>query len=159
MMKRGRVTVLVQRGVAAVEAALLLIPLAVLLYGIAEGGFLVFQYNTIAKSSRDATRYLSTLPAGSGHATATCLAVHGNPGCSGDPLVPGLAAGHVHICDASNCPGTHRNVPATGNGGATTGVMNLVTVTITDFHPHNFPNALMSWVQFGPISTTMRQAL
>jgi Flp pilus assembly protein TadG len=158
-MKRFRASGLLQRGVAAVEAALLMVPLMILLYGIAEGGFLVFQYNTITKSTRDAARYLSTVPAGAGHATATCLAVYGNTGCSGDPLVPGLAAGNVQICDASNCPGTHRNVPATGNGGAATGVMNLVTVTIDDYHPDNLVNALMSWVELGPVSTTMRQAL
>jgi Flp pilus assembly protein TadG len=148
-----------QKGAAAVEAAFLLIPLFILLYGIAQGGFLVFQYNTVAKSTRDATRYLSTMAPGTGQATATCLAVYGNPTCSGAPLVPGLAATHVAICDASTCPGTHSQVPATGNGGASTGVMNLVTVTIDGYQPPNLVNALMSGVRFGPISTTMRQAL
>ena len=148
----------VQRGVAAVEAAFLLIPLVILLAGIVEGGRVIYQYNTIAKSTRDAARYLTTVEPGTGHAVATCLVVNGNPTCAGSPLAEGLAAGHVSICDARNCPATHSNVPATGNGGPTTGVMNLVTVTVSGYRSPNFLR-MSPLLTFDPISTTMRQPL
>jgi hypothetical protein len=155
MMLRPR-PVLAQRGVAAVEAAFLLIPLVILLAGVVEGGRLVYEYNTIAKSTRDAARYLSTVAPGAGHVAAACLAVHGNPGCTGDPLVQGLDVANVSICDATNCPATHRHVPVEGPGA--TGVVNLVTVSISGYQSVNY--LLMTpTVDFDAISTTMRQAL
>lgn len=160
MMKRLSASDSAQRGGAAVEAALLVFPMLLLLvFGIAEGGRLFFQYNTIAKSTRDAARYLSTVAPGSGHADATCLVITGTPDCTGSPLVEGLAPANVAICDATNCAGTHRNVPVNGNSGPTTGVMNLVTVTVTGFRPLPFIGVAMPGVEFGDISITMRQAL
>jgi Flp pilus assembly protein TadG len=155
---------LAQRGAVAVEAALVLIPLLILLLGVAEGGRLFFEYNAIVKATRDATRYLSTVAAGvenndPSYARARCLAVYGNTECAGSPLVTGLTTGLVEICDARICPDTHRSVPATGNGGDATGVMNLVTVTVNHFQPELFIGVTMPVTEFGPISATMRQAL
>lgn len=47
------------RGVAAVELALLLTPLLVMLFGVIELGRAIYSYNTLAKTVRDATRHLS----------------------------------------------------------------------------------------------------
>lgn len=150
-----------QRGVAAVETALLLIPLLLLLVGIAEGGYIFYQYNTIAKSTRDASRYLSTVAPGTGHAAARCLAVTGYEDCgaSTPPLADGLTLDKVAICDATNCPATHSHVPATGNGTASTGTMNLVTVTVNGYRPPEVVIGYMTRIEFGPIRSTMRQAL
>jgi Flp pilus assembly protein TadG len=49
-----------QRGAAAIEFALLALPLATLTFGITEFGRALHQFNTIAKSARDAVRYQST---------------------------------------------------------------------------------------------------
>lgn len=147
------------RGVAAVEAALLLIPLVILALGIVEAGRALYQYNTIVKSSRDAVRYLTTVQPGTGFATARCLAVYGTPACGTTPLVEGLATTQVSICDSTNCAATHRDVPATGNGSQPTGVMNLVTVTVSGYQFTNFVPLPLPTMTFGPIANTMRQAL
>lgn len=145
-----------QRGVAAVEAALLLIPLVILLLGIAEFGRIFYQYNTIAKATRDGARYLSMMAPGSGHEAAKCLVVTGSqPPCAGTPpLVEGLTASQVSICDATTCAATHANVPADGNGMP---VMNLVTVTVAGYQSVNFLPVPVSSIEFDPISATMRQ--
>lgn len=145
-------------GAAAVEAALLLVPLVLLALGIAEYGRAFFQYDTLAKSARDATRYLTTLPAGTGYAEARCLAVTGTTDCSAAPLAAGLTTTQVQICDMTNCPATHSAVPANGNGGPATGAMNLVTVTINGYTSQNFLPWPFPSVTFDPISNTMRQA-
>jgi Flp pilus assembly protein TadG len=145
------------RGVAAVELGFLVIPLALLTFGIAEYGRAMVQYNTLAKAVRDATRHLSQQAAGDAAeiATAACLAVHGNPSCAGPPLVPALDVSMVQVCDASSCAGTHQNQP-TGLG-----VINLVTVSIVGAPfqtvvPFVVPASFQS---FGPIRVTMRQVL
>ena len=155
------------RGVAAIEFALLLVPLLVMLTGITELGRALYYYNTIAKSARDAARLMSTQAPSDADsaalvAAATCGAVYGNPGCTGAPLVPGLAPAMLSMCDPQSCPGTHANI-ATG-----TGVANLVTVTIggpgtpyafvplAAFVPGLFGVAAF---EFGPIRMTLRQVL
>jgi Flp pilus assembly protein TadG len=159
-----------QRGVAAIELAILIVPLLLMLFGVTEYGRAIYQYNTLAKSVRDATRYLSTVDAGdkpdivnggsSVYANAKCLAVHGNYNCSGNPLVPGLTTAMVSICDASNCPDHNGQ----GAGSVT---VNLVTVTIQGyvFYPLPFNLSyygetvgLPSTITFDPIRNTMRQA-
>jgi Flp pilus assembly protein TadG len=156
-----------QEGVAAVEFAVLLIPLLIILTGITEFGRAMYYYNAIAKAARDAARLMSTqTPSDSDYAglktKAACTAVYGNQTCSDGPLVPGLSTAMVSICDASSCPGTHANV-ATG-----TGVINLVTVTVGGpNNPYAFlPLAPLTPAQFGvasfnfgPIAVTMRQIL
>lgn len=145
---------MLQRGVAAVEAAFLLVPLVILMLGIAELGRAFYQYNTIAKATRDGARYLSEMAPGTGHAAAKCLVVTGSPSCSGSPLAEGLAVGNVSICDAATCASTHANVPADGTGVPS---MNLVTVTVTGYHSVNFVPLPVPSIEFDPISATMRQ--
>ena len=53
VMSRKLSSRMLQRGVATIEAAFLLIPLVILLLGIAELGRVFYQYNTIAKATRD----------------------------------------------------------------------------------------------------------
>lgn len=149
-----------QRGVAAVEFGILIIPLTLMLFGLTEYGRAIYQYNTLVKATRDATRYLTTVAPGNGWAEARCLARYGNTACTGDALAPGLTADKVVICDATNCTGTHALVQ-TGSGA-----VNLVTVTISGYKFEsliNFPVAGLSIgapdITFGGISNTMRQAL
>jgi Flp pilus assembly protein TadG len=146
-----------QTGVAAIEFAILLIPMVMMAFGITEFGRAIYQYNTLAKSARDATRYLSTQSPGDAAAwtKATCLAVYGTFDCSGTPLAPGLTTAMVSICDASNCAGTHQ-AQATGSG-----TINLVTTTIGGGqNPYSFVSLVpfvVPNINFGPISVTARQ--
>lgn len=149
-----------QRGVAAIEFALVIIPMLLMVFGITEFGRAMYQYNTLVKATRDAARFLSTQPAGSGGATAQNLAVFGNKTSGGTTLAPGLTTGMVSICDSLSCPGTHASIP-TGSGS-----VNLVTVTIQGFQFQSAVsftignvNAGLPSITFGPISTTMRQVL
>jgi Flp pilus assembly protein TadG len=156
-----------QSGAAAVEFALLIVPLLAILTGITEFGRAMYYYETIAKGARDAARMMSTqTPTDIDYAalrtSAICTAVFGNTACTGQPLVPGLTIAMVDVCDAAACPATHAGV-ATG-----TGVANLVTVTIggpnapfqfismAPFVPAQFGIASMT---FSPIAVTMRQNL
>jgi hypothetical protein len=151
-----------QRGVAAVEFGILVIPLLVMLLGLTEYGRAIYQYNTLAKAVRDATRLLTTVAPGNGWAEATCLAVYGNFSCDGNVLVPGLTTAMVSICDASvaGCEASHKLV-ATGYGA-----VNLVTVEIQGFQFQSLLNFELAGltigapnITFGPIGNTMRQAL
>jgi Flp pilus assembly protein TadG len=156
-----------ENGAAAIEFAILLIPLLVIVTGITEIGRAMYYYNTLTKSVRDAARLLSTqAPTDPDYATlkatAACLAVYGNSGCSGSALVPGLSETMFSVCDAASCPETHSAV-ATG-----TGAINLVTVTIgatgneyTFTSLAAFAPALFGVpsIQFSAISVTMRQII
>jgi Flp pilus assembly protein TadG len=149
-----------QRGVAAVEFGILIIPLTLMLFGLTEYGRAIYQYNTLVKATRDATRYLTTVAPGNGWAQARCLARYGNTTCSGPLLAPDLTDGRIVICDATNCAATHSLVP-TGSVA-----VNLVTVTITNYEFQsliNFPLGGLSVgapdITFSDISNTMRQAL
>lgn len=149
-----------QEGVAAIEFAILVPLMMLMVFGITEFGRAFYQYNTLAKSVRDGVRYLSTQAPGTGHDIAACLAVYGNQTCTGQVLVPGLSASMVSICDAINCPGTHSAV-LTGSG-----VVNLATVTVTGFPFTSLVNFNLMGLEigaqsmtFGPISATMRQEL
>jgi len=117
------------RGVAAVELALLLVPLLLLVLGVAEFGRAIHTFNTLDKSVRDAARHLSQRGPGDSAvwAQARCLAVHGDATCSGPPLAGGLSTAQVVVCDAVACAATHAN-QATGQG-----VINLVSVTIDGY--------------------------
>lgn len=117
------------QGVAAVELALLLVPLLLVVLGVAEFGRAIHTFNTLAKGARDGARHLAQFGPGDAavRAEARCLAVHGRVDCSGPALAPGLAVGQVVICDALACPATHAN-QATGLG-----VVNLASVTIEGY--------------------------
>ena len=84
-----------QQGTAIVEFALV-IPMLVLLTFIAiELGRALMEYNTVAKSVRDASRYLSIQLPGTKFTEARNLVVYGNIAGSGTPLLTGLNTGLV----------------------------------------------------------------
>lgn len=166
-----------QRGVAAVEFGILIIPLTLMLFGLAEYGRAIYQYNTVLKAVRDATRYLSTLAAGEVNALgvnewnkAECLVRYGNTACSGQVLAPGLdeteGKAVVDICDATDakkCPGIpHALVPTPAGSGT----VNLVSVTVRNYEFRPLVSFSLTglgigapYITFDPISQTMRQAL
>ena len=147
-----------QHGVALIEFGITLTVLITIVFGITEFGRAIYLYDTLAKTARDATRYLSTKAPGDLAAIddAVCLAVYGKPTCTGNPLVPGLTPAMVSVCDAVSCADSHQ-----AQGGAP--VINLVTLTIGGAdNPYTF-NSVVPFVvpniPFGPISVTMKQVL
>lgn len=166
------------RGVAAVEFAIVLIPLVTLVAGVAEFGHAIYQYEALTKATRNAARYLSTyLPSDSAYplAQAQCLAVYGSTTCaapgSGAELVAGLTTAMVVVCDSAhttNCadasdPAQFTNVPTYDNDNGTgpsnaAGSINLVEVKIKGY-PYSpiLTYFNLSQLTFGNIVTVMRQ--
>ena len=143
------------RGVAAVEFALLLTPMILMMFGATEFGRAIYTYNTLDKTVRDAVRHLSQHGPGDAviQAEARCLAVYGNTNCAGNAIAPGLTTGAVSLCDAMSCPGSHAAQP-TGSGA-----VNLVTVTITGYSYNSLVEFVMPDLNFNNISATMRAQL
>jgi Flp pilus assembly protein TadG len=141
-----------QRGVAAVEFAILLPLLLLIVFGITEFGRALYYYNTIVKATRDAARYYAAQQPGMPplkEAEIKNLAVYGNTAGTGSPLAPNLATGMVTLCDWMSCPATNK---------VTTPAVNLVTVTITGYTFQYFVpffTADLSSIVFDDISTTM----
>lgn len=135
-----------QKGVAAVEFGLLISLLVAIAFGGTELGRALYQYNTLAKSARQAVRVMSLTPGNAVEATARCMAVYAKPACGNQdtPVVEGLTTGQVHFI-----------YDTVSNGVASVPV---VRVEIRNFE---FVS-LMSWVipdiTFGPVGSTMRQA-
>ncbi|WP_175693705.1 TadE/TadG family type IV pilus assembly protein [Burkholderia ambifaria] len=164
------------RGVAAVEFALVLMPMIVLATGVAEFGRAIYQYETLTKATRDAARYLSVfLPNDSAYplAAAQCLVVYGSTTCgsAGTELVPGLTTSMVIVCDATHStdcadasdPSQFANLPtydSTNNApsGTATGSINLVEVKVKGYQYQPIPAYPgLSSITFGNIVTVMRQ--
>lgn len=146
-----------QRGVAVIEFALTLTLLTTLFFGVCEYGRAMYQYNTVVKSGRAATRYLTQYAAGDATAIANakCLAVYGQIApCSGTPLVPGLTTLKVTVCDASidACKATH------AQQATAFGLINLVTVTISGLQFQPLVSAVPAFT-FGSIHATMSQRI
>lgn len=144
------------RGVAAVEFGILLIPLVVLGFGITEFGRAIYSYNTLTKSVRDAARYLTSQTPGDGsaHADAKCMAVYGNPDCTGSPLAPGLTTAMVQTCDRIlTCDGITTSL-TTGSG-----TIGLIVVNIQGYPYDSMVEYVMPDITFNNISTSMRGQL
>jgi Flp pilus assembly protein TadG len=147
-------------GAITVEFALLVIPLLLVVFGVAEYSRALYQYNTLVKAVRDSVRYISEHNPGDAASyalalnDARCLAVHGNTGCSGPSLAPGLTTDMV---------GVSSNITTTAAGTSIT----LVEVRITGytfqfvFNPLRLSDGLADTVadtiSFGDIHSTMRQ--
>ena len=149
-----------QEGLALIELGLTITLLVAITFGITEFGRAMYQYNTLAKAARDGVRFLAVRdPAAPASISgAQCMVVHGNPGCTGPTLVPGLTLGMVSVCHAMDpaCAATHQSQGASP-------VVNLVTVQIGGANaPFTF-QSLVSFVvpniQFAAISATMRQVM
>ncbi len=84
-----------QQGMAIVEFALILPLLLLLTFVTTEFGRAIYQYNTIAKSVRNAARYLSMQTPGTHLAETKNLVVYGNVDGTGTPLALGLTITNV----------------------------------------------------------------
>ncbi len=134
-----------QKGVAAVEFGLLLVPLVTLAFGITEFGRAMYQYNTIAKGARDAVRFVSVKsPAATDDAIAKCLVAYGNTGCKGTQLISGFVETAKVV--VKNSP--LQTIP----GGE---LANLVTVEVTGFKFVSLVSFVVPDITFGPIAATM----
>ena len=103
-----------QRGVAAIEMAITLPVLLLMLIATAELGRAFYQYNTLTKAVHSAARYLSdnaldgSLPlialTDDKRTAVKNLVVYANTGGGGDPVVAGLDAADVTVTqvDASH---------------------------------------------------------
>lgn len=112
-----------QRGLAAVELAILTPVFLLLMLGTAEFGRACYEYNTLTKAVREGARFLSARALnGAGvvdisdgdQLTAQRLVVYGNPGGTGAPRLAGFATDDVTI--ATTVPadgGTHVVITAT----------------------------------------------
>lgn len=158
-----------QQGLALVELGISIFLLITIAFGITECGRAIYEYNTLAKAVRDATRFLSTRDPLDSDAKvqARCLAVYGRAStaltcATGDdpspvPLAPGLTLAMVSICDALACPADHA-------AQGTAPVVNLVTVSIggpnaTRYTFVSMFSFALPDILFGPISATMKQVL
>lgn len=145
-----------QKGVAIVEFALILPLLLILSFITIEFGRSLYQYNTIAKSVRDAARYLSTqdptiVTTDPGKVTiAKNLVVYGNPSGMGSPLTIGLALSQVPA-------------PTWQTSGSNPSI-NAVTIRVTGYKFHLFISSAFGVsigdkfgdIPFADISATMR---
>ena len=150
MLKRNQSKVM--RGLASVEFTILMsfvyIPL---ILGTVEIARVFYQYNTLTKSVRQSARYISLYSATSpSYATekdnALNLAVFGNIGGTGTPIVPGLTTAKI-------------TVVTTNEGSPGTVAIKLVTVTATGYQLGYVSNFFVGGFKaFNDISATMRQA-
>lgn len=132
------------RGVAAIEFAILLIPLVIMTFGMTELGRAFYVYNELVKTTRDASRFLAMQSRGVGETEARCLVLHGKTVCTGTPLVPDLSADMINI--------GYELAVDTGHGS-----VDMVRVTITDYPFTSIVPWVVTDFVFGPISCTMRQ--
>jgi len=130
---RKRINELLRRedGGALAELAIIVPFLAVMLAGVCEFGRYFQNYNTVAKSTRDAARYLSNHPLTPDEiGKAKNLAVCGKVACTvtDKPVITGLSAGNVCV-ESTGSPkvlsvtiriprSTTPCVPTTGAGNA-----------------------------------------
>lgn len=147
-----------QRGFAMVELALVLVPLILLLSGVAELGRAFYTYNLLAQGVRNATRYL-TLANSPNNAMdqqkVRNLLRFGNVDGTGTLLVTGLQESMVKICtptDTAACVGEDHSAVATGSGD-----VDLVSVRIVGFKYTPMLSAVITAsVSFPTIGLTMR---
>jgi hypothetical protein len=86
-----------ESGLQLVEATIVIPIFLILFAATAEFGRYFYEYTTLAKSLQAGSRYLSTIPVGSGDTAAKNLIVFGNVGGSGSPILTGLGTGNVDI--------------------------------------------------------------
>ena len=145
-----------QKGVAAVELALIMVPMLIMCFGIVEVGRALNYYNGLVKATRGAARYLTvqnlndSSPATKAAAivAAKNLAVCGTTTtCStATQLVPGLTNPVSQVSVT-----TSNNVQVTGG----VGTISLVTVTISGVVFTSFlPYSIASFT-YSPIKLTM----
>jgi hypothetical protein len=113
-----------EQGIQLAELAIVLPVLLILFAATAEFGRYFYEYTTLAKSARTATRYLVTAKVNCFEATqAKKLVVFGNTAGTGSPLIEGLTVDHVSV--------TPNDIDC--DGGTPPGVPETITVTIEGF--------------------------
>jgi Flp pilus assembly protein TadG len=157
-MKSGK-----QRGVAAIELALIIGPMMIALFGVTELGRALYQYNALVKSTRTAVRYfaqqdldnLTAAERSAVYSKTVALAVCADVTCgSKEPVVPGLSTGKVSLCDYLTCADSHKSV-MTGQG-----TVDLVSVSIGGtgnqaFRFESLVPGIVPSFSFSAIKTTM----
>ncbi|WP_345537296.1 TadE/TadG family type IV pilus assembly protein [Variovorax defluvii] len=142
-----------QKGVALVELALIIPFLLLLTFITTEFGRAIYEYNAVAKSTRDAVRYLSFQTPGTRVTEARNLIVYGNTAGTGTPLARGLSLANV---PAGSC--------CTWQTTGVNPVLNTVTVRVSNYAFRSmFPRVMglafgnaNGEIVFGNITATMR---
>lgn len=143
-------------GLAAIEFVFILPILLILAFAIIDFGRLLFQYDTLTKNTRDATRYLAsivrppaTLPLSdeyksyqdTSEKSAINLALCGTTSaCGNSKLVDGLQASNISV-----------DYPTADSG------INFVRVKVENFSTSYVTSVLGLSKSLGTISVTMRQ--
>ena len=144
-----------QKGTAIVEFALIL-PLLLLLTMITtEFGRAIYQYNTIVKSLRNTTRYLSLQTSNTKITEAQNLVVFGNIAGTGPALVSGLTLAQVATPtwqEFGSAPPINTVTIQVGYGPTGTAAQNYTFIPlVASVFGFNLGN-----VTYAPISATMR---
>lgn len=134
------------QGSTLIEFALILPFMLIMIAVTTEFGRAYNQYDTLAKSVREAARYLSVRAPGVDVDKAKNIVVYGNPAGTGSPVVLGLSLS---------------NVPApTWSTAGSYPTFNTVTVSVTgySFVPlvGNVFGLPLNTITYGPIRATMR---
>lgn len=143
----------IQTGLAAIEFALILPMLLIMAFAVIDFGRVLFEYNTLSKSTRDATRYLASVvrpPAAVYASDATYsaavssaqnLALCGSvSACGSNALVDGLTASNISVTYPTSVGG-----------------ISYVRITIQNYSTSFITNVLGVSKDLGAISVTMRQ--
>ena len=94
-----------ESGLQLVEVTIV-IPILLILFGAtAEFGRYFYEYTTLAKAARGATRYLTVNPVlPSSDTAAKNIVVFGNPDGSGTAILPGLTTSNIQIVREGGVP-------------------------------------------------------
>lgn len=143
-----------QTGVAAVELALIMVPMLVLCFGIVEVGRALYYYDGLVKATRGAARYLTgqdlNAMAATTVTTAQSLAVCGKTSCTpSDPrLVPGL--NNLSQVTVTTYPGVLTGEGSISLVSVTIGGTGNLAVHFTSFLPYTIAS-----FTFPPVKITM----
>ncbi len=143
-----------QFGLAAIEFVLVLPLLLLLAFSIIDFGRLLFQYDALTKSTRDATKYVARAVKPAANALATEIAAYDaivveaqrlalcgtTTACGNNTLVDGLSASNITI-----------DYPA-GSGG-----INYVRILVSNYSTSYVTSVLGVSKSLATISVTMRQ--
>lgn len=129
-----------QRGVAAIELALILGPLLTLCFAGLECGLALQQYHTLHRSVVTAVRFLSLSQPGDvvANHVAQCIVLTGSAdmkdgNCQSMPIIPNTTLNNVSTCDVVNCPGSQHWKQTSGQE------ISLVTIQTQGMVMTDFP--------------------
>jgi len=147
------------QGAAAVELALVSLPMVIFLMGVFEIGFMLSRYHGISKRVYESARYLSAPAMGLEFSTmkakAQAIVLHGNPAADVDAASAlGIAKSSVIVCrwpdETSNtaCPASTSDETAVG--------VRTVSVSVSSYaYSPIFPGLNYFSIEFPLIRATM----